>query len=114
MTHPARDLFAAASAPSILPDDIAAGLDLLARSPPLWPVDSDRWSEVVGALMAFERRFAFSGGCQIPMRCWRGRCVGPADAAVRRRRGSVLASGKRGYRKPLFRHINALSLSLEI
>jgi Toprim domain len=30
-----------------------AGLDLLARSPPLWPVDANRWARMIAAVFAF-------------------------------------------------------------
>jgi hypothetical protein len=50
--------------------DVMAGLEHLARSPPLWPVDADRWSEVVGALMAFERRFGGQVRGWSPLALW--------------------------------------------
>jgi len=43
-----------------LPDlttDVAAGLDLLARLPPVWPVDAERWSQTLTALKVFEERW---------------------------------------------------------
>jgi hypothetical protein len=33
--------------------DVLAGLDLLARSPPLWPIGAERWSVAVATVRAF-------------------------------------------------------------
>jgi hypothetical protein len=51
-------------------DDVMAWLELLARSPPLWPVGVDRWSEVVGALKAFESRYGRQARGWLPLSLW--------------------------------------------
>ncbi len=40
-----------------LPIDVAVGLDLLSRSPPLWPIDADEWSAAVATVWAFADRW---------------------------------------------------------
>lgn len=37
--------------------DVAGGLDLLERSPPLWPVDSETWAAVVVSVAGFADRW---------------------------------------------------------
>lgn len=61
--HSAVDLFEQIFAPA---DEVAAGLKLLARSRPLWPVDTDRWAAAVATLKAFEERW----GGQARARGW--------------------------------------------
>jgi hypothetical protein len=60
---PAPDLFAQIFAPA---DEVAAGLALLARSPPLWPIDAARWAAALASVAAFEQRW----GGQALMRGW--------------------------------------------
>jgi hypothetical protein len=40
-----------------VPSDVARGLDLLERSPPLWPVDAATWAAVVASVSAFADRW---------------------------------------------------------
>lgn len=54
----AADLFGSSeAAPPDLPPDVAAGLKLLASSPPLWPIDPPRWTAVVDSVTAFAGRW---------------------------------------------------------
>jgi hypothetical protein len=55
MAEPAPDLFAAAGA-SVDPD-VLAGLELLAGAPPLWPIGTQAWAELVGRVTTFAHRW---------------------------------------------------------
>jgi hypothetical protein len=59
MTRPAGDLYAAppALAPSILPDDVAAGLEQLAASPPLWAYRRRGWVDLIARVQAAALRW---------------------------------------------------------
>jgi hypothetical protein len=39
------------------PADVIAGLELLARSPPLWPISTEEWSRTVASVRAFAERW---------------------------------------------------------
>jgi hypothetical protein len=54
MAEPAADLFDEIFAPA---DEVAAGLQLLARSQPLWPIGAKRWAAAVASVAAFEQKF---------------------------------------------------------
>lgn len=42
-----------------LPVDVVRGLDLLARSRPLWPIDDVAWRVAIGSVLAFAERWDF-------------------------------------------------------
>lgn len=41
----------------VTPPDVAAGLELLARSAPLWPIGAGAWSDVVACVRGFAERW---------------------------------------------------------
>lgn len=60
MTAPALDLFTAIEAPIATTElgDVLAGIELLARSPPLWSIDRGTfWTDLVARIRAFAERW---------------------------------------------------------
>ncbi len=57
MTAPALPLEFAIERAGGLPCDVAAGLELLARARPLWPIGTAEWSRAVASVQAFAERW---------------------------------------------------------